>query len=200
MFAFIAAAFVTVSFLMGDLARERRRRREQLEDRARRLQVQREQEVWLATTNAARYPGRTSTSALALLIGVLLVATVLTGQHVARVNLLDQLDRERPVDIALSPADVAPAASVGDVAELLHVYVEHRAGMVVLVAAHRFASGVVNVGEPVQARADQDPVNSRGSDARAAGQLHRALSKAEPQLDAAPSALRAGLVRRPIWP
>ncbi|WP_312917565.1 hypothetical protein [Kocuria sp.] len=57
MFAFIAAAFVTVSFLMGDLARERRRRREQLEDRARRLQVQREQEVWLATTNAARYPG-----------------------------------------------------------------------------------------------------------------------------------------------
>lgn len=102
MFAFIAAAFVTVSFLMGDLARERRRRREQLEDRARRLQVQREQEVWLATTNAARYPGRTSTSALALLIGVLLVATVLTGQHVARVNLLDQLDRERPVDIAVA--------------------------------------------------------------------------------------------------
>ncbi len=55
----------------------------------------------LAATNAARYPGRTSTTATALLIGVLLVATVLTGQHVARVNLLDQLDRERPVDIAV---------------------------------------------------------------------------------------------------
>ncbi len=52
--------------------------------------------------------------------------------------------------------------------------------MVVLIAAHRFTSGAVNVGEPVQARADQDPVNSRGSDARAAGQLYRALSKAEP--------------------
>lgn len=48
MFAFIAAAFVMVSFLMGDLARERRRRREQLEDRARRLQIEREQEVRLA--------------------------------------------------------------------------------------------------------------------------------------------------------
>ncbi|MDT0120080.1 MULTISPECIES: hypothetical protein [Kocuria] len=56
----------------------------------------------LAATNAARYPVRTSTSAPALLIGVLLVATVLTGQHVARVNLLDQLDRERPVDIAVA--------------------------------------------------------------------------------------------------
>lgn len=56
----------------------------------------------LAATNAARYPGCTSTTATALLIGVLLVATVLTGQHVARVNLLDQLDRERPVDIAVA--------------------------------------------------------------------------------------------------
>ena len=198
MFAFIAAAFVTVSFLMGDLARERRRRREQLEDRARRLQVQREQEVWLATTNAARYPGRTSTSALALLIGVLLVATVLTGQHVARVNLLDQLDRERPVDIALSPADVAPAASVGDVAELLHVDVEHRAGVVVFVAADGLPSGAVDVGEPVQARVDQDAVDRRGRDSEPACELHRPLAQAEAELDAVLRCCLVGLARRVV--
>lgn len=55
----------------------------------------------LAAVNAARYPARTATAATALLIGVLLVATVLTGQHVARVNLLNELDQERPVDISV---------------------------------------------------------------------------------------------------
>ncbi|KIC70421.1 sensor histidine kinase [Kocuria rhizophila] len=43
-----AAAFVTVAHLAGDLARGRRQRREQLEDRARRLEIEREQEVRLA--------------------------------------------------------------------------------------------------------------------------------------------------------
>ncbi|RLY93752.1 ABC transporter permease [Kocuria tytonicola] len=55
----------------------------------------------LAAANAARYPTRTSTTATALLIGVLLVSTVLTGQHVARTTLLDQLDHDRPVDISV---------------------------------------------------------------------------------------------------
>lgn len=58
----------------------------------------------LAAANAARYPTRTSTTATALLIGVLLVATVLTGQQVARVNLLDELDQQSPVDISV-PAE-----------------------------------------------------------------------------------------------
>ena len=44
----VSAAFITVAYLGGDLARERRRRREELEDRARRLEVEREQEVRLA--------------------------------------------------------------------------------------------------------------------------------------------------------
>ena len=48
MFTVVTAAIVTVAFLAGDLARGRRRRREQLEDRARRLEVEREQEVRLA--------------------------------------------------------------------------------------------------------------------------------------------------------
>ena len=58
----------------------------------------------LAAANAERYPARTSTTATALLIGVLLVATVLTGQQVARVNLLDELDQQSPVDISV-PAE-----------------------------------------------------------------------------------------------
>lgn len=57
-----------------------------------------------AAVNAARYPARTATTATALLIGVLLVATVLTGQHVARVNLLNELDRSKPVDISVPAA------------------------------------------------------------------------------------------------
>ena len=64
----------------------------------------------LAAVNAARYPARTATTATALLIGVLLVATVLTGQHVARVNLLNELDQSRPVDISVpaSAGQVSP--------------------------------------------------------------------------------------------
>jgi len=67
------------------------------------------------------------------------------------------------VFLALLAAHVAPASAVGDVAELLHVNVQHRPGMVVLVATDRFAGSAVNVGEPVQARVDQDAVNRRGA-------------------------------------
>lgn len=48
MFFVVSALFVVVAFLAGDLARNRWRRREQLEDRARRLEVEREQEVRIA--------------------------------------------------------------------------------------------------------------------------------------------------------
>ena len=48
MFTVVSALFVIVAFLAGDLTRTRWRRREQLEDRARRLEVEREQEVRIA--------------------------------------------------------------------------------------------------------------------------------------------------------
>ena len=48
MFAVVSGLFVIVAFLAGDLARTRLRRREQLEDRARRLEVEHEQEVRIA--------------------------------------------------------------------------------------------------------------------------------------------------------
>ncbi|OFT62199.1 hypothetical protein HMPREF3149_04470 [Corynebacterium sp. HMSC05E07] len=39
--------------------------------------------------------------------------------------------------LALPSADIAPASAVRDVAELLHIDVQHRARMVMLVAANR---------------------------------------------------------------
>lgn len=48
MFGVSSAACITVAYLAGDLARGRRQRREQLEDRARRLEIEREQEVRMA--------------------------------------------------------------------------------------------------------------------------------------------------------
>ena len=45
---------------------------------------------------------------------------------------------------ALVPADVAPPAAVGDVAEFGHIDVDQRAGMVMLVAADGFAGDPVD--------------------------------------------------------
>jgi hypothetical protein len=50
-----------------------------------------------------------------------------------------------PVPAALGASDVAPAAAVGHVSELFDVDVEHRARVVVFVAADRLAGGVVDV-------------------------------------------------------
>ncbi len=61
-------------------------------------------------------------------------------------------------------ADEAPAAAVGDVAELLDIDVDQRPGMVVLVAADRFTGGPVDMGQPVEPAPDQDLVHRRGGD------------------------------------
>ncbi|WP_016998195.1 ABC transporter permease, partial [Kocuria atrinae] len=73
--------------------------------------------VW--RPSRARYPARTATTATALLIGVLLVATVLTGQHVARVNLLNELDQNQPVDISVpASAGQISADQVQEISDL----------------------------------------------------------------------------------
>jgi hypothetical protein len=53
------------------------------------------------------------------------------------------------VSFALSAAHVAPAAAVGDVAQLLDIDVEQVAGVGVFVAADGFAGDPVEVSEPV---------------------------------------------------
>ena len=98
----------------------------------------------------------------------------------------------RSVVVALAAADVAPAAAVGDVPELLHVHVDQGAGVGVFVPADRFASLAVHVGEPVQSGTGQDAVDGRGRDAESGGELHGALTQPYPQADAP---LRRRLVR-----
>ncbi|WP_423125849.1 FtsX-like permease family protein [Kocuria palustris] len=56
----------------------------------------------LAAANAIRHKSRTTTTATALLIGITLVTTVLTGHAVAQRSVLDDLDRSMPVDITVS--------------------------------------------------------------------------------------------------
>ena len=104
------------------------------------------------------------------------------------------------VAVALLSADVAPAAAVGDVAELLHVDVQHRPGVVVLVAADGLPGGAVDVGEPVQPGVDQDPVDRGRCDPEPAGELDRAFAQSEAKPDAALRSCVAGLVRRPAGP
>ena len=103
------------------------------------------------------------------------------------------------VAVALLSADVAPAPAVGDVAELLHIDVQHRPGVVVLVTANGLSRGAVDMGEPVQVRVDQDPMDRRRRDPQPTGQLHGTFPQAEPQLDAALRRLRIGIVGRVVW-
>jgi hypothetical protein len=55
--------------------------------------------------------------------------------------------RRGPVAVARGAVDVAPAAAVGDVAQLLDVDVQQRTGVVVFVAADRLAGAPVEVGQ-----------------------------------------------------
>ena len=68
-----------------------------------------------------------------------------------------------PVAEALRDAHVAPSAAGRDVAEVGDVDVEQVPGPGPLVAAGRFPGDPVDVGQPVQAAADQDRVHRRGT-------------------------------------
>jgi hypothetical protein len=78
-------------------------------------------------------------------------------------------------------ADVAPAATVGDVAELGDIDVDQRSGMIVFVAAQWFAGDPVDPGEAVDPAAHQDRVHGRGGQAEPAADLDWAQPLAPPQ-------------------
>lgn len=100
--------------------------------------------------------------------------------------------------LSLLAAEVAPASAVGDVAELLYVNVEHRAGMVVLVAPDGFARGAVDVREPVEVRVGQDLMDRRRCDSESTRELHWFFADAETELDTAFGRRRVGLVGRVV--
>ncbi|HYF73430.1 MAG TPA: FtsX-like permease family protein [Nocardioides sp.] len=73
----------------------------------------------LAAENAVRNPRRTATTTAALLVGVTLTTAVLTGLTSARSAVDETLDRDYPVDLALTATDAAlPGDLVGDVRDL----------------------------------------------------------------------------------
>jgi hypothetical protein len=90
--------------------------------------------------------------------------------------------RCRSVLVALPAAGVAPPAAVGDVAQLLDVDVQQRAGGVVLVAADRLTAGAVDVGEPVDPAAAQDRVHRGGRQTEPIGDGHRPQPLFPPQV------------------
>lgn len=83
-------------------------------------------------------------------------------------------------------------------AQLLHVDMQHRARMVMLIAANRLTRGAVNMGQPVQVSVGQDSMDRRRRDPQPTCQLHGTFPQSEPQLDAALGRLRIGLVRRAV--
>ncbi len=56
----------------------------------------------LAAQNAVRNPRRASTTATALMLAVGLIVTLQVGTASARATMLDEIDRQRPVDISVS--------------------------------------------------------------------------------------------------
>lgn len=81
----------------------------------------------LASGNAVRNPKRTAATTAALLVGVTLTTAVLTTMATSRAALADEMDRQHPIDIALTgettvPADLADrVAAVGGVASSVSV-------------------------------------------------------------------------------
>lgn len=86
----------------------------------------------LAAANAVRNPGRTATTAAALLIGVTLVSTVMVGATSVRGSLENEVDAKRPIDLVVSSTakdglTKAQTASVQDAKHVEHSIVLHGA-------------------------------------------------------------------------
>lgn len=73
----------------------------------------------LAAANASRHPARTTSTVTALLIGITLVATVLTGHAVAQRSVLTHLDEQNPVDVSIS--ETVDQDTLGEIAMVDHV-------------------------------------------------------------------------------
>lgn len=75
----------------------------------------------LAAANAIRNPGRTATTAAALLIGVTLVTTVMVGATSVRGSLVSEVNDKRPVDLIVSTDHGMTAAQTASIRGADHV-------------------------------------------------------------------------------
>jgi hypothetical protein len=96
------------------------------------------------------------------------------------------------VEATLLPADVAPAATVGDVGELCDVDVDQRAWMGVLIAPQRLTGDAIDVRQPIDAAAHQHGMHGRSLQPESAGDLDRAQAVTPPQSHDLPHDLRRG--------
>jgi hypothetical protein len=94
----------------------------------------------------------------------------------------------------LVAADIAPAAAVGDVAELLHIHMQQVTGVFMLITPDRLPGGPVHVREPVDPAPDQDRVDRGGGDSDLVGDRDRP----EPLLPAHVHDLADHRGRRPV--
>jgi hypothetical protein len=88
----------------------------------------------------------------------------------------------KPVLVTLLSAEVAPAAAVGDVAELLDVDVDEFAWSLALVAAGWLTGDPVDVAESVQATPGQHCMDSRGRHVEFRSDRNRPKSLLPPQV------------------
>jgi len=96
-----------------------------------------------------------------------------TGAHLRVAVDVARLARGRgPVASPLITSEVAPPAPISDVAELLHIDMHRVPGVRVLVAAHRFPGGPVDVGEPADPGGGQDAVHRGGREGEHRRELH----------------------------
>jgi hypothetical protein len=77
------------------------------------------------------------------------------------------------VRFSLLAVDGAVPATVGDVAELGDVDMNHRTRVGVFITAYRLAGDPVDTAQPVDAATDQHGVHGRGRQSEPAGDLHR---------------------------
>ncbi|MBM7367731.1 hypothetical protein JOC45_002438 [Gordonia hydrophobica] len=101
--------------------------------------------------------------------------------------------------LALAAADVAPAAAVGDVADLLHVQVHERPGVKVLVPSDRLTGRAIDVGQPVQARCREDAMHGGRCDVESGSELNGPFPQSRSQAHAPLHHRLRGLVRRRSW-
>ena len=104
------------------------------------------------------------------------------------------------VAFALLPPDEAPAAAVGNVAELLDVDVQHRARMGVFVATDRLTRPPVDVRQPVQPTADQHRVHRGRGQPELRGDRDRPEPLSPPQMHDLADQRRPGPRGLPVRP
>jgi hypothetical protein len=89
---------------------------------------------------------------------------------------------DRLVPFSLETPDVSPVAPIGDVAEFLHVGVDRRAGMLVLITANGLTGADIDVAETVDPTPGKDRMNRPDGHSQLSADTDRAEPLLPPQM------------------